>query len=65
MLQSAIDRGYLDRRSKNDLLRHIFWTSLKRGQLKTSNDAQVLYSQIIICDSLLSYGGTEGMWSRL
>ena len=26
MLQSAIDCGYLDRGSRNDLLRHKFWT---------------------------------------
>ena len=28
MLQNAIESGYLNKSSKNDLLRHKFWTSL-------------------------------------
>lgn len=33
MLQNAIDNGYLDSASKNDLLRHKFWTSLSSEKL--------------------------------
>lgn len=29
MLQNAIDNEYLDKASKNDLLRHQFWVSLR------------------------------------
>ncbi|XP_041349398.1 modulator of apoptosis 1-like [Gigantopelta aegis] len=35
MLQLAIDYHCLDRNSKNDLLRHKFWISLKSDQLKS------------------------------
>jgi hypothetical protein len=35
MLQNAIDNGYLDRNTKNDLLRHKFWTSLSSDKLKS------------------------------
>ena len=31
----AIDHEYLDRKSKNDLLSHTFWTSLHLDQLKS------------------------------
>lgn len=34
MLQNAIYNGYLDSVSKNDLLRHKFWTSLNSEKLK-------------------------------
>ncbi|XP_052719113.1 uncharacterized protein LOC128190909 [Crassostrea angulata] len=35
MLQNAIDYGYLSKSSKNDLLRHKFWTSLSSERLKS------------------------------
>lgn len=35
MLQNAIDNGYLSKSSKNDLLRHKFWTSLSSERLKS------------------------------
>jgi len=35
MLQSAIDGGYLQRKAKNELLRHKFWTSLYSDKLKS------------------------------
>ena len=35
MLQNAIESGYLNKSSKNDLLRHKFWTSLSSERLKS------------------------------
>lgn len=37
MLHTAIDNGYLNRSSKNDLLRHKFWTSLNSERLSTES----------------------------
>ncbi|XP_061166813.1 paraneoplastic antigen Ma3 homolog [Saccostrea echinata] len=51
MLQNAIDNGYLDRASKNDLLRHKFWTSLSSEKLKSQTRHK--YDDIKNYDKLL------------
>ena len=52
MLQNAIDNGYLDRASKNDLLRHKFWTSLSSEKLKSQTrhkyDAIKNYDRLLL-----------------
>lgn len=52
MLQNAIDNGYLDSASKNDLLRHKFWTSLSSEKLKSQTrhkyDAIKNYDRLLL-----------------
>ncbi|XP_048775570.2 uncharacterized protein LOC125680172 [Ostrea edulis] len=51
MLQNAIDSGYMDQASKNDLLRHQFWTSLSSEKLKWQTSHK--YDSIKNYDKLL------------
>ncbi|XP_062602869.1 zinc finger CCHC domain-containing protein 18-like [Saccostrea cucullata] len=52
MLQNAIDNGYLNESSKNDLLRHKFWTSLSSDRLKSQTrhkyDTLKNYDQLLL-----------------
>lgn len=52
MLQNAIDNGYLDKASKNDLLRHKFWTSLRseklKGQTRHKYDSITKYDKLLL-----------------
>ena len=52
MLQNAIDSGYLDQASKNDLLRHKFWTSLSseklKGQTRHKYDSIKNYDKLLL-----------------
>lgn len=51
MLQNAIDNGYHDKASKNDFLRHKFWTSLRSEKLK--GQTRYKYDSITKYDKLL------------
>lgn len=52
MLQNAIDSGYMDQASKNDLLRHKFWTSLSseklQGQTRHKYDSIKNYDKLLL-----------------
>ena len=51
LLQTAIDNGHLSRDSKNDLLRHKFWTSLSSDRLKSQTRHK--YDTVLDYNSLL------------
>ena len=51
LLQTAIDHGYLGKESKDDLLRHKFWTSLRCEKLKSQTRHK--YDTISSYDELL------------
>ena len=45
------DNGYLNRSSKNDLLRHKFWTSLNSERLSTENLGSRLHQHAMTAES--------------
>ena len=51
MLQTAVDHGYLQKESKNDMLRHKFWQSLSSEKLKSQTRHK--YDTIFNFDMLL------------
>ena len=51
LLQTAIDNGHVARESKNDLLRHKFWTSLHSERLKSQTRHK--YDTVMSYDELL------------
>ena len=51
MLQTAVDHGYLQKESKNDMLRHKFWQSLSSEKLKSQTRHK--YDTIFSFDLLL------------
>ena len=51
MLQTAVDHGYLQKESKNDMLRHKFWQSLSSEKLKSQTRHK--YDTIFNFDILL------------